>query len=158
MPSSYLSPLWAFSRPHTIKGTALSITSISLAAISSYQWATPAFLSALVVALFTSLLMNVYIVGINQIFDVAIDVINKPYLPLASGEFTRGTAWLIVLVSCAMSLICGVILPGTSSYLMATLVSSFILGAIFSKTRRSLTKLTSCRSVHHHHHLTPACI
>ena len=35
-----------------------------------------------------ALLMNICIVGLNQIFDVPIDRINKPYLPLASGEFT----------------------------------------------------------------------
>ncbi len=32
--------------------------------------------------------MNICIVGLNQIFDVPIDRINKPYLPLASGEFS----------------------------------------------------------------------
>lgn len=29
---------------------------------------------------------NGYIVGINQIYDVDIDVVNKPFLPVASGE------------------------------------------------------------------------
>lgn len=28
---------------------------------------------------------NGYIVGINQIFDVDIDVVNKPFLPVAAG-------------------------------------------------------------------------
>lgn len=28
---------------------------------------------------------NGYIVGINQIYDVSIDVVNKPFLPVASG-------------------------------------------------------------------------
>ena len=32
--------------------------------------------------------MNIYIVGINQIFDIEIDRVNKPYLPLASGEWS----------------------------------------------------------------------
>lgn len=32
--------------------------------------------------------MNICIVGLNQIFDVPIDRINKPYLPLASGELS----------------------------------------------------------------------
>ena len=40
------------------------------------------------IALFSALCVNVYIVGINQIFDVEIDRVNKPYLPLASGEWT----------------------------------------------------------------------
>lgn len=29
---------------------------------------------------------NGYIVGINQIYDVDIDVVNKPFLPVASGK------------------------------------------------------------------------
>ena len=39
-------------------------------------------------ALIPALLMNVCIVGLNQLYDVEIDKINKPYLPLASGEMT----------------------------------------------------------------------
>jgi homogentisate solanesyltransferase len=29
---------------------------------------------------------NGYIVGINQIYDVDIDAVNKPFLPVAAGE------------------------------------------------------------------------
>lgn len=36
--------------------------------------------------------MNVSIVGLNQLYDVEIDKINKPYLPLASGEMTQSQA------------------------------------------------------------------
>ena len=43
---------------------------------------------SLMQALIPALLMNICIVGLNQIFDVPIDRINKPYLPLASGEFS----------------------------------------------------------------------
>lgn len=43
-------------------------------------------------ALVPALLMNVSIVGLNQLYDVEIDKINKPYLPLASGEMTQSQA------------------------------------------------------------------
>lgn len=34
---------------------------------------------------------NGYIVGINQIYDVDIDTVNKPFLPIAAGaQLTRG--------------------------------------------------------------------
>lgn len=33
---------------------------------------------------------NGYIVGINQIYDVDIDVVNKPFLPVAAGELSPG--------------------------------------------------------------------
>ena len=33
--------------------------------------------------------------GINQIYDVDIDRINKPFLPLASGELSVRAAWVL---------------------------------------------------------------
>lgn len=42
----------------------------------------------LIQALVPALLMNIAIVGLNQLTDVEIDRVNKPYLPLASGELT----------------------------------------------------------------------
>lgn len=39
-------------------------------------------------AMIPALLMNIAIVGFNQLYDVEIDKVNKPYLPLASGELT----------------------------------------------------------------------
>jgi hypothetical protein len=48
-------------------------------------------LAALLQALVPALLMNICIVGLNQVFDVRIDRVNKPYLPLASGEFSMQT-------------------------------------------------------------------
>ncbi len=47
---------------------------------------------ALTQALVSALLMNVCIVGLNQLYDVEIDKVNKPYLPLASGEMTMRQA------------------------------------------------------------------
>ena len=45
------------------------------------------------------LLGNAYIVGINQIFDKDIDVMNKPFLPVASGEMSEKVAWIYVGLS-----------------------------------------------------------
>lgn len=44
---------------------------------------------------------NAYIVGINQIYDVKIDEINKPNLPIAAKLLSPGNAWKIVLVCLA---------------------------------------------------------
>ena len=43
-----------------------------------------------------ALAVNVFIVGINQISDVEIDRVNKPFLPIAAGDLTRERAWWIV--------------------------------------------------------------
>lgn len=42
---------------------------------------------------------NGYIVGINQIFDDDIDKVNKPFLPIASGE-------CLLLCSAAVAVLC----------------------------------------------------
>jgi hypothetical protein len=68
-------------------GTFVSIVSVSIMAMHSFSWSAAA-LTGLAQALVPALLMNVAIVGINQIYDVDIDKVNKPYLPLASGELS----------------------------------------------------------------------
>jgi len=35
---------------------------------------------------------NGYIVGINQVYDVNIDKVNKPFLPVAAGEHSEAIA------------------------------------------------------------------
>ncbi|KAH9685566.1 hypothetical protein KPL70_014006 [Citrus sinensis] len=50
-----------------------------------------------------TLLMNTFLTALNQICDVEIDKINKPYLPLASGDLSRGTAMAICIGSAILS-------------------------------------------------------
>lgn len=50
-------------------------------------------------AIVTGLLCNIFIVGINQIEDIELDKINKPHLPLASGELNIKQAGIIVWTS-----------------------------------------------------------
>ena len=79
--------LLAFSRPHTIVGTVLSVVALHLLAVA---WAEDAAVdpAGLAVALVAALGANVYIVGLNQLTDLEIDRINKPHLPLAAGTLT----------------------------------------------------------------------
>ena len=44
---------------------------------------------------------NGFIVGINQIYDVDIDAVNKPFLPVASGELSPALAWVLCLLLAA---------------------------------------------------------
>lgn len=56
----------------------------------------PVAATALLQALVPALLMNICIVGLNQLYDVEIDRVNKPYLPLASGELSeRQGRWIV---------------------------------------------------------------
>lgn len=123
--------IWRFGRPHTIIGTTVSIISVTLCGIDdTAQLGQPAVQAAILVALVSSLLMNVYIVGLNQMTDVAIDRINKPLLPVASGELTVSQGWALVLGSLCGSLFLGW-LRGTPA-LMWTLVASMALGTAYS--------------------------
>ncbi|CAI0558037.1 unnamed protein product [Linum tenue] len=87
---------YRFSRPHTVVGTALSIVSVSLLSIDKLADISPLFFTGMLEAVAAALMMNIYIVGLNQLTDIDIDKVNKPYLPLASGEYSVGTGVLIV--------------------------------------------------------------
>ncbi|ONK74790.1 uncharacterized protein A4U43_C03F10170 [Asparagus officinalis] len=97
---------WRFLRPHTIRGTALgSIALVARALIENPNliswWLTIKALYGLI-ALICG---NGYIVGINQIYDIGIDKVNKPYLPIAAGDLSVQSAWILVLAFAAAGLL-----------------------------------------------------
>lgn len=126
---SFLTNFIRFSRLHTIIGTTLSITSLFL--IARGQGSAP-FESTSVLGwtLLSCLAANLYIVGLNQLSDVEIDKINKPYLPLASGAFSKNTAVVIVSTSLVISLLISVIL---GHFLLLTVFLSIVLGTAYSQ-------------------------
>ncbi|KAJ1456557.1 UbiA prenyltransferase family-domain-containing protein [Pelagophyceae sp. CCMP2097] len=125
--------LWRFTRPHTFIGTALCVPALhllaadSLGAVLTQQWA-----RSVAVALIPALFMNVFITGLNQLFDVEIDRINKPELPVASGKLSWAGGATACAVSLALGLTLGEFLPGTSDALKVALYGSAALGAAYS--------------------------
>ncbi|KAG2491279.1 hypothetical protein HYH03_010285 [Edaphochlamys debaryana] len=113
-------------------GTALSVLSISLLALAGtgVPLTSQATVVALLQALVSALAMNVAIVGINQLYDIEIDKVNKPYLPLASGALTPAQGLAIVVVSSVVGT--GVGLAAGSPPLLATLLVSLALGVAYS--------------------------
>ncbi|KAM0952073.1 putative homogentisate solanesyltransferase [Dioscorea sansibarensis] len=104
--SSFKDSFWRFLRPHTIRGTALgSVALVTRALIENPAlinwWLTFKALYGLI-ALICG---NGYIVGINQIYDIGIDKVNKPYLPIAAGDLSVQSAWLLVLLFAAAGLL-----------------------------------------------------
>jgi homogentisate phytyltransferase/homogentisate geranylgeranyltransferase len=94
--------LWRFSRPHTIIGTVASIAGLYVIAVDALPGAALGDgLGDLAWTLLAGLCVNVYIVGVNQLEDVEIDRVNKPFLPLAAGDITAATARRVVL-ACAI--------------------------------------------------------
>ncbi|XP_024022019.1 homogentisate solanesyltransferase, chloroplastic [Morus notabilis] len=47
--------------------------------------------------LVTIILAHAYYIGLNQIYDADIDRVNKPYLPIPTGELSDRQAWFLVI-------------------------------------------------------------
>ncbi|CEM03342.1 unnamed protein product [Vitrella brassicaformis CCMP3155] len=131
--SPFLRTLWDFTRPHTLIGSALCIPALHL-----FAWPLGASvpLQPLLMSIFwatlPALLMNVYITGLNQVTDIEIDAINKPYLPIPSRRLSRRAAVIVVASSLALSLAVGFGCPYSTGGLRWTLVGSMLLGTIYS--------------------------
>ncbi|MGC1305792.1 MAG: homogentisate phytyltransferase [Phormidesmis sp.] len=132
-PRQWLRAFWKFSRPHTIIGTSLSVTALLAIALASPMLESIAWesvLSSWLIAWIACLCGNVYIVGLNQVEDIAIDRINKPELPIASGEFTKAQGqWLVGLTgggAIALSLL------SQNIFLILTVGLSLIIGTAYS--------------------------
>ncbi|GKB55012.1 homogentisate phytyltransferase 1, chloroplastic [Tanacetum coccineum] len=121
---------YRFSRPHTVIGTALSIVSVSLLAVQKLSDFSPLFFMGVLEAIVAAFFMNIYIVGLNQLSDIEIDKVNKPYLPLASGEYSVRTGVIIVSSFAFLSFWLGWIVG--SWPLFWALFISFILGTAYS--------------------------
>ena len=67
-----LAAFYQFTRPHTMLGTFVSVISVSLLALQGAP-VTALALKGMITALVPALLMNICIVGMNQLYDVEID-------------------------------------------------------------------------------------
>ncbi len=99
---------WRFTRPHTVIGTAASIAGLYVLCIDALPGVGFADgIGDLAWTLLAGFCVNVYIVGVNQLEDVEIDRVNKPFLPLASGELTIAAARRIVAVCGVLPVVLG---------------------------------------------------
>ena len=114
---------WRFSRPHTRIGSLLSTGALYF--MPAYPQAEVKNQIVLfLLTLISALGCNLYIVGLNQIADIQLDKLNKPHLPLASGEMNRSTARITITMSALVSLISAY----SAGWLMLALV--LIVGAL----------------------------
>ena len=125
--------VYKFSRPHTISGTLLAcFTGVSRALIESptYLPLLPALLPKALLGVLALLLGNLFIVGINQIYDVDIDEINKPFLPIVDGRLSPEAAWAIVVGSGALGLaVVGLVF---NPLIFGLYVFGTVIGALYS--------------------------
>jgi homogentisate phytyltransferase/homogentisate geranylgeranyltransferase len=130
------SALWAFSRPHTIWGTLLSVIALGVLAFVLPPASPMAAgidplrcLTLVATALLPALAANVYIVGLNQLTDVAIDRINKPRLPLASGRFSLRQGRSIVAITAVAALL---LAAAQGPVLFTTVAVAMAIGTAYS--------------------------
>ncbi len=119
--------LWQFSRPHTIIGSVCSITALYI--MDTAQLALLAHWELYAGTLVAALACNLFIVGINQLVDVELDKINKPYLPLAAGSLSLAGAKVILIVSLIISLLVSFFI---SIYLFLLIVVILLIGMAYS--------------------------
>ncbi|PWA77434.1 homogentisate phytylprenyltransferase [Artemisia annua] len=122
---------WRFLRPHTIRGTALGSVSLVTRALLEnpdlIRW-------SLVFKAFSGLIAlicgNGYIVGINQIYDIGIDKVNKPYLPIAAGDLSVQSAWFLVLAFAVVGVI--IVAMNFGQFITSLYCLGLFLGTIYS--------------------------
>ena len=122
------SALLRFSRPHTILATSFQVVGVFIIVMAGRPLAA-AYWVTLVVTWLGSLAANLYVVGLNQIYDQPIDRVNKPRLPIASGEFSLKQGWGIVLAAAAVALLAGL---AQDDYLLLTLALIMLIGTLYS--------------------------
>ena len=110
-----------FSRPHTIWAALLAIiTNAMLSSRNIYS------VKKFCVICGIMFMATIYSVGINQLYDVEIDKINKSYLPLASKEYSMAYGSFLVALNLFLSL-------GLSlAYLDTINVMLFVVGILIS--------------------------
>jgi homogentisate phytyltransferase / homogentisate geranylgeranyltransferase len=126
----YLSLLWKFSRPHTIIGTSLSVFALyAIALATTHSGIAVANILQVLGAWVACLCGNVYIVGLNQLYDIEIDRINKPDLPLASGKLSIAQGKWIVGVTGVLAI---AIAASLGQWLFFTVAVSLAIGTAYS--------------------------
>ena len=129
-PWSAVSVLWRFSRPHTLIGTGASIIGIYVLATSELPaMALGDGLGDLGLTLVAGALVNIYIVGLNQLEDVDIDRINKPGLPIAAGDLSIRHGRLIVAASGATAIALAITQGWTE---LVAIVAAMAIGTAYS--------------------------
>ena len=120
--------LWKFSRPHTLVGSFLSVLSLLFLAAEGRAVSVGLFPDVFL-TLMAALSCNIFITGLNQVCDLPLDRINKPYLPLPAGLLKLKNARATVVVCLALALICALF---EGVYFTVLISSIATIGVLYS--------------------------
>ncbi|XP_047164520.1 glycinol 4-dimethylallyltransferase-like [Vigna umbellata] len=101
---NFVAVLYQFIYPYAMYGRSSAAISASLVAVEKLSDISPLFFIGLLQALIPHLFMDLFVNGVNQVFDFEIDKINKPYLPLAAGKISFRSCAIIVALSAILGL------------------------------------------------------
>ncbi|XP_058114144.1 probable homogentisate phytyltransferase 1, chloroplastic [Magnolia sinica] len=125
-----LNILSRYCRVYALVGTIIGAISASLLPIESMADISPKFLVGLLKGLIPSTLMAIYVSTVNCIYDVEIDKINKPYLPLASGELSMAAGIAFTVICASLSFAMGFMFQ--SLPLLWAMLLMFLFGSAYS--------------------------
>ncbi len=138
--------LWGFTRPHTIIGSFLSITTLFVLCVPDWGMFGDLAWPLYGWVLLSAMACNVFITGLNQLTDVGMDRLNKPFLPLASGALSMTAGRYIIGIALVISLVAAWIADWR---IFVTILSINAIGTMYSLPPIRLKK----------HHITAAlCI
>ncbi|XP_052730524.1 glycinol 4-dimethylallyltransferase [Vigna angularis] len=120
---NFMAVLYQFINPYAMYGRSSAAISASLVAVQCLSDITPLFFIGLLQALIPHLFMDLYVNGVNQVFDFEIDKINKPYLPLVAGKISFRSCAIIVALSAILGLGLNLMIGSTA------LIWNFVLSA-----------------------------
>ncbi len=135
---------WSFIRPFTLLVPATGMLAGSLMALGAEpkwtsSWTTNGFELVLhvVAGAFLAAALNAYSNGINQIFDVEVDRINKPWRMLPSSKISNTEAWAISLFLLVVALALAFQISGqTVVIVVVAAVLTYIYSAPPCRTKR----------------------
>ncbi|KAK3199280.1 hypothetical protein Dsin_022695 [Dipteronia sinensis] len=157
--SKFIDACWNFMRPYSLYGNvAVSVSLVTRSwIIENPDLITWSLLLKACSGLLALIFLNGYISGINQIYDIDIDKINKPYLPIVAGELSVESAWLLVIFYA----VTGLFTVGLNGGLFLTCLYSLalFLGTAYSvppfRLKRfafgAMFTIVSARSPSYHH-------
>lgn len=123
-----LSTMIGFARPHTVVATTVQVVTLFLI-VGGWQALVRENLGLVGLTLSACLALNLYVVGLNQLTDIAIDQVNKPWLPLAAGTLTPAQGRAIVagagILALGLAAIAGM-------YMLLTVVIIMLIGSAYS--------------------------
>ncbi|XP_052109362.1 naringenin 8-dimethylallyltransferase 2, chloroplastic-like [Arachis duranensis] len=117
-----------FSRFYAFIAMIVGSFSSSLLAVDNLSELSPTFFNGFLQYVAAFFFMHMYIVGVNQLADLEIDKINKPYLPLASGVYSFRNGVILVTSFLFTSFGVGWII-GSKPLLWALFGSFFLMSA-----------------------------